>query len=207
MIFTFPHDPNSTNEALFQNTKLELSPGITVLVGCNGSGKSTLLHLIERHCLENEIPCFSFDNKSQGGTHAMSAAEWGGDVDSLTRLAFHSEGEQISACLGNTARAIGRKVRSLQDGDTLFVLLDACDSGFSIDNILELKSLLHLIFDNTAEKNITTYILISANFYETTRNERCLDVSTFKTLTFKTYDAYHDFILKSRQYKDSRYTK
>ena len=94
MIFTFPHDPNGTNETLFQNTKLELSPGITVLVGGNGSGKSTLLHLIERHCLENEIPCFSFDNKMQGGTHAMSAAEWSGDVDSLTSLAFHSKGEQ-----------------------------------------------------------------------------------------------------------------
>ena len=126
MIFTFPHDPNGTNETLFQNTKLELSPGITVLVGCNGSGKSTLLHLIERHCLENEIPCFSFDNKMQGGTHAMSAAEWSGDVDSLTSLAFHSKGEQISACLGNTARAIGRKVRSLQNGGNR----DAGQAGF-----------------------------------------------------------------------------
>ncbi len=149
MIFTFPNDPNGTNETLFQNTKLELSPGITVLVGCNGSGKSTLLHLIERHCLENEIPCFSFDNKTQGGTHAMSAAEWSGDVDSRTCLAFHSEGEQISACLGNTARAIGRKVRSLQNGGNR----DAGQAGF-------LHQLAHKVVAHIAQSHAVSGVLI-----------------------------------------------
>lgn len=207
MIFTFPHDPNGTNEMLFKKTTLELSPGITVIVGCNGSGKSTLLHLIEQHCTQENIPVISFDNKSEGASHVMSESEFSGDYDTLLSLAFHSEGEQIKTCIGKQAVKIGQKVSTLQQGDPLFILLDACDSGFSIDNILEMKRFLHFVIDDAAKKNIEAYILVAANFYETTRDERCLDVSTFTTRTFKTYESYYDFILSSRKYKDTRYTK
>ncbi len=89
----------------------------------------------------------------QGGTHAMSAAEWSGDVDSLTSLAFHSKGEQISACLGNTARAIGRKVRSLQNGGNR----DAGQAGF-------LHQLAHKVVAHIAQSHAVSGVLIVVLF-------------------------------------------
>ena len=97
MTFTFPHDPHGDHITLFKNTQLTLNTGITILVGCNGSGKTTLLRLIKKECEQNEIPYLSFDNKIEGGAHAMSQAEFYGNIDSLLRLAWHSEGEQINA--------------------------------------------------------------------------------------------------------------
>lgn len=207
MTFTFPHDPHGDHITHFKNTQLTINTGITILVGCNGSGKTTLLRLIKKECEQNEIPYLSFDNKIEGGAHAMSQAEFYGNIDSLLRLAWHSEGEQINECLGQMAIKLSNKVKSMHSGDTLFVLLDACDSGYSIDNLLGMKDFLHIVRDDTAQKGINAYIIVSTNSYELVRDETALNVSTFTTRKFKSYEAYYNFILKSRKYKDSRYAK
>lgn len=87
-----------------------------------------------------------------------------------------------------------------------WILLDAIDSGFSIDNIVDfkeylLKPLLGLGFGNEI------YIVISANSFEMANGEQCLDVYNGKYTSFNDYEEYKDFILKSRERKEKRYEK
>ena len=86
-----------------------------------------------------------------------------------------------------------------------WILLDAIDSGYSIDNVVELKDLINLIFEDSAKVGIDMHILASANAYELASGENCFDVNAGKYLTFESYDDYKKFILKSRKKKDKRY--
>ena len=84
-----------------------------------------------------------------------------------------------------------------------WILFDAVDSGLSVDNIVDLKEgLFRTILENEKEKDV--YIIVSANEYEMANNESCFDVYHGEYVTFKDYDAYRDFILKSREWKESR---
>lgn len=88
-----------------------------------------------------------------------------------------------------------------------FLLLDAVDSGYSIDNVIELKELFKLILKDSEEHDVHTYIIVSANEYELANSENCFDVANGKYITFANYEEYRKFILKSRELKNKRIQK
>ena len=85
-------------------------------------------------------------------------------------------------------------------------MLDAIDSGLSIDYVIELKKdLFKTILSDTLHKGIETYIIVSANEYEMAKNEKCFLIPDMKYKTFKDYDEYRGFIIESRNKKNKRY--
>lgn len=193
-------------EIIFWKKQATINPGLTVLVGCNGTGKSTLLHhVIKAQLEENEIKYISFDNLIDGGSHARERAGFYGDIEFLGTSLCSSEGENIVMNMGNIAQRVGTHLRKNRNEKELWILLDAVDSGLSVDNIIDLKDLFSLIIDDNKNKDV--YIVISANEYELARGEQCFDVYLSKYITFKDYEDYRNFIIKSRERKDKRYKK
>ena len=80
-------------------------------------------------------------------------------------------------------------------------MIDAADSGMSIDNVCEIKEyLFKTILDD--EKEADVYIVISANEYELARGEACFDTYNGKYIEFADYEAFRAFILDSRKIKN-----
>ena len=87
-----------------------------------------------------------------------------------------------------------------------WILLDAIDSGLSVDNVVDVKELLFkTILEHNFGKEI--YIVVSANEYELARNEKCFDVYNGKYIKINNYEEYRDFILKSKEEKNEREDK
>lgn len=204
--FAIPRDPNDMGVNIYKKRKITINEGVTVLVGCNGYGKSTLLRMIKQDLKDKDIPVIMFDNLQEGGAHARSAAGFRGDFTFLATAAFSSEGENIVMNLGNHASRIGKFIRTHSASPELWILLDAVDSGLSIDNVVILKEqLFKTILETNTDKSV--YILISANEYELCRGEQCFDVHKGEYRVFKTYEAYRKFILKSADIKEEREAK
>lgn len=204
---TFKIEKNYYEEdiILFKKSNIKIEPGLTVLVGCNGTGKTTLLHHIKAELHNNNIIYLSFDNLFDGGSNARASAGLRGDMTWLATATLSSEGENIMMNIGNMARKIGDTVRRNTTADEIWILLDAVDSGLSVDNIIELKDLFSLIIEDAKNRDIDVYIVISANEYELARNEQCFDVYNCEYITFKDYEDYRKFIIRRRKIKDKRY--
>ena len=202
---TFRIDRNPYDDvALYKKANITLIPGITVLVGCNGSGKTTLLRIIKDKLEKSNTPVLSYNNLSDGGGNAQSSAHFHGQMKLLATLVCSSEGEQIRINIGQLARRIGIFVRDNPNAPELWILFDAVDSGFSVDNIDEIKtSLFNLIIDNNPNSDV--YIVVSANEYEMCREENCFDVINGKYIRFADYEEYRNFILYTRKQKEKRY--
>ena len=201
--FAMVLDPYYTGEKIFTKKEFIFNPGVTVLVGCNGTGKTTLLHHIKEALRKECVPCMDYNNLSNGGSSATSAAMFHNDIELAAALMTSSEGEQIYINLGTAAQKIGGFVRNNKGAKELWLLFDAIDSGLSVDNILEVKEyLFQTIIDDNPNSDV--YIIVSANEYEMCRGENCFDVRTGKYVAFKTYEAYRKFIIKSREKKDAR---
>lgn len=221
------------DEILYKKKIIEINPGVTVLVGCNGIGKTTLLRQIEDELKKKNIPCLKFDNLGEGGHHSVGYHASIEDFEFVATASCSSEGENIYMNIYDLAKRIGRFIATgdpskgdkydklftaiskliNKDEDTnkskkelsdeRWILLDAIDSGFSVDNIVEIKQdLFKTILDDNHNGNI--YIVISANEYELCRGEQCFDVYNGKYVTFKDYEDYRDFILESREWKENR---
>lgn len=207
-------------------------PGLTVLVGCNGAGKSTLLYNIEEELKNQEIPVYRFDNLKHSVSDNMSVAMYDGDMEMMAAYSRASEGEAIKLNILQIAHGVNaflekgtspEKKGKLYEGlrKALFpdsadavsssslrcLLFDATDSGFSVDNIIELKEFFDLMEEKAEEKGMELYIIISANEYELARGERCMDVNTGKVLSFPDYEAYRKHVLESRERKNKRLEK
>lgn len=190
-------------EILYNKSRIKLNTGITVLVGCNGCGKTTLIRQIKDKLDKKNIRYIHFNNLKDGGENARSKAGFKGDFKFLATALTSSEGENISLNIGKIAQKIGSEIMNIED--EYWILLDAVDSGLSIDNIIEIKDLFELIFETNKNKDI--YIIISANEYELARGEQCFDVYNCKYITFKDYEDYREFIIKSGEIKQKRYKK
>lgn len=190
---------------LFKKSNIKIEPGLTVLVGCNGTGKTTLLNHIKSELRNNHIIYLSFDNLFDGGSNARASAGFRGDMAWLATATLSSEGENIMMNIGNMAQKIGNTIRKHSDADEIWILLDAVDSGLSVDNIIDIKDLFNLIIEDTKKTNTDVYIVISANEYELARNEQCFDVYNSEYITFKDYEDYRKFIIRRRRIKDKRY--
>jgi predicted ATP-dependent endonuclease of OLD family len=214
---------------MYKKGTITLEEGVTVIVGCNGIGKTTLLAQIKQQLNKENIPCFSFDNLHEGGSHARAAAASENDFTFMATSMASSEGENIVMNMGKIAQALGHFVttgESVKRGDRLtqafakavfgeqkthvnskerWILLDAIDSGLSVDNIVDIKELLfQTILKHKGDTSV--YIIVSANEYEMARGEQCFDVYHGKYRQLKTYEAYRKLILKTREIKDQRYS-
>jgi predicted ATP-binding protein involved in virulence len=208
--------------------QIEIEEGMTVLVGCNGSGKTTLIHNIKTSLEKENIPYYYFDNLTDGGANARSNAFARGDFEFVACTCNSSEGENITMNLSEIVKNMkefivtgetpkSKRTKQLHmlfsDEDETdntpksnkrFILMDAVDSGYSIDNVVDLKNLLHRIMDTAKKNGIELYIILAANEYELAANEPCMDVTNGKYMRFDTYEAFKSFILKSRKKKDAR---
>lgn len=199
--FKLVRDYYETGERLFERVNMEFKPGLTVLVGCNGTGKSTVLNHIRRRLDHEKISYIDFDNLSDGGINSIDRLMFHGNTTLGANMLCSSEGERIAYNIGIIAGTLRNKI-SKAKSDEFWILLDAIDSGLSIDNIIDLKDLFNIIIEDNPDKEI--YIVASANEYELCREEQCFDVRLAKYITFKDYDDYRNFIIKSRKLKNKR---
>lgn len=215
---------------LYKKRSITINEGLTVLVGCNGSGKTTLLHQIKEQLKKENIPFISFDNLKEGGSRAISSAGFYGDFSFMSAALSSSEGESIVLAISKLASTLRHFVHtgeSLTERDRFsqsfikalrkdetdekkeipnerWILLDAVDSGLSVDNVVDLKELLFkAILEDNYDGDI--YIVVSANEYELCRGSNCFDVYNGKYVKFSNYERYRNFILKSREIKEARW--
>lgn len=205
--FKIVRDPYNEKEYLFNKGEISISEGITVLVGCNGTGKSTLQQAILRQLKKEKIPHVYWDNHKDDKDTDAGYLAMQGDYGLLANNFAASEGEQIANKLDRIVAKTGNVVRSLRKEDNQFwLIMDAVDSGYSVDNIVELKDFIKkVLIPDLAKVNKKCYILISANEYEMARNEACFDVYNCEYITFKDYEEYRNFILNSKDIKIKRY--
>ena len=210
---------------------ITIKDGVTVLIGCNGAGKTTMLHQLKHNLSNDNIPVIMFNNLQDGGHHSVSSAAFHNDFSFVATAMCSSEGENIVMNLGQFAKRLGRFVSTGKDekdmsslarafsaarGETVdlepeipnerWILLDAIDSGLSVDNIVDVKEyLFKTIFQHNPKMQI--YIIVSANEYEMAREEQCFDVINGKYINVPDYEAYRQFILDSKAEKEKRYSQ
>lgn len=199
-------DYHGEDVELYDKGTITLEPGITVLIGCNGAGKTTLLHQIRGYLKDNEIPYLNFDNLRDGGSNSRNAAAFYGDFKFLASSLCSSEGENIALNLGKFAGKVGNFMRENADKNEVWILMDAVDSGLSVDAVVDFKeAFLNTIIEHFGGDNKEIYIIVTANEYELARGEKCFDVIRGKYVSVKSYEKYRNIILKSRESKDKRY--
>ena len=220
-------DPYDSGFSTCRRKEIEIEPGVTVLVGCNGAGKSTLIHNIKAELKEKNIPTFFYDNEKEGGSNSVSESFFYNDITFAATAMCSSEGENIQLNLGKIATKL-RKFIETGENDRLsdrlakafrdkeeekiisnerWILLDAMDSGYSIDNVIDMKDFFKLVIDDAKAHEKEVYIVISSNEYELVHESNCFDVMEGKYILFASYDVYKKFILKTREKKDRRYNK
>lgn len=218
-------DPIGEGFALTRAKEIILHPGVTVLVGCNGAGKTTLLHNLKHQVEEEQLPHVLFDNLSEGSSNAISKHMWLGNQDLGINMMLSSEGENIVHNIGHLASTLRNFVDTGQcdmvqsrrlaaaiwgdeykmpETDKRFLLLDAVDSGLSIDNIVDLDDLFNVMCNDARDKMKELYIVLTANSYELAAKYTAIDVQSGKEVKFCSYDDYRDFILASRAKKMNR---
>ncbi len=191
---------------IFEKATISFKPGFTTLVGCNGAGKTTVLKHLKQKLDTSQIRHVDFDNVTEGGSRAIENAGYLGDMEFLMSGLISSEGENIVMNLQRIGGSIARAVNScMADGKTeLWVLLDAVDSGLSIDNVRELKSLFRTVMKDCRKRGIALYIIASANEYELVRGSMAYDVISGKYVDVPTYDDYCSLIMESAKKKKHR---
>lgn len=215
---------------LYKNKTVIINPGLTVLVGCNGIGKTTFQKQIKNRLKKLNIPYIGYDNLHDGGSSSVSKASFYGNYSFMASAISSSEGENIVLNMKQLASELGYFVKTgitkdsnpfvdvfkSLDGtqeetqETIpaerWILLDAVDSGLSVDNIIDIKEhLFKTIFKHNFNNEI--YIIVSANEYEFARGEQCFDVYNGKYIQFKDYEEYRNMILESKKWKSERYKK
>ena len=204
--FNISRDYYEEGKMIFKKKTCTLESGITVLVGCNGSGKSTLLKQIAFTLKKDGIPYVFHDANKDDSQAGMNDAMFRGNFGFVAALMTSSEGENIRNMMAGVAKEMGRLTVQNPDANELWFLFDALDSGLSIDAIAEMKTdFFQFVIDKNPDKDV--YIIVSANGYEFANGERCYDVANCKEVTFKDYNDYRKFILKSREQKDKRNKK
>ena len=220
-------DPYDEGFSICRPKQITIKSGLTVLVGCNGSGKTTLLHNIRDELNKENIPCHLYDNLRDGGSNSMGEAAFNDNWAFVATSMAASEGENINMNIGNLAsklmefrdtgriknkmaclaEAFSKKPYEVPQTKERWLLLDAIDSGFSIDNVIEAKNFFRMLIKDFADKGYDLYIIVSANEYELANGEECFDVMNGKYIRFSDYDDFRKFIIRSREKKDRRYEK
>ena len=88
-----------------------------------------------------------------------------------------------------------------RDTDHVFLIMDAVDSGFSIDNIINLKAYLNKLIELSKKNNKNLYIVVAANSFEFAVDTRSWDVQKSKEVfyTENDYVKYRKRIIETRK--------
>lgn len=185
------------NKNIFNTSSINLTPGVTVLVGCNGYGKTTTLSIIKSYAKENSIPFIEFNNFGKNDNHnTIDRWSFYKDYEKIASSFSSSEGQKIIIRLNEFVANLGNFIRKNKDKECIFVLIDAIDSGLSIDNIEEIKDLFNIVKSDCGDN---LYIVVSANNYSLVEGEKCLDVKNNKEIMFSDYLEYKKFILSCKE--------
>lgn len=194
---------------LYQRKDFTFKPGISSLVGCNGSGKTTLIDcFLVPHLRKQKIEYYKYNDRRQGGSVLMDAMlNVYGDMNGLAQMFLSSEGERIVCGLIRVIKALPSFLKENKNKPA-FLILDAIDSGMSVDEIIEIREVLldTIILDAKSRFNVDLYVIIAANNYEWCNDDRIVNIGVTNAteLKFKDYDDYKKYILKSRKYKDKQ---
>lgn len=218
-------DPYDCGVNITRKREIDFPTGLTILVGCNGAGKTTLIMNIKEYCKENKIPCISYDNLHDGGHHSLSNMFYFGNYAEGALLMSSSEGECVKLNASRFLNSLGDFVKdgfkeSFESGflkamfdydeskelnkDVRVILLDALDSGLSVDSLVELDEALIAFNSDLQKTGLEYYLIVTANEYELSANHRCLDVESGELRYFNNYNQYRKFILSSRKRKEKR---
>lgn len=203
-VFDLKKEPFIKGQQIFAKSEIVIHKGLTVLVGCNGSGKTTMLRQMKKQLDGEGAAVIYYDyadireNKDQqlqlGNAPLAQFASWVSD----------SEGEQIIVAMNVLARNIGGFVKK-HAGEDIFILIDAVDSGLSIDNIDDVKEyLFSVIIRDVQSHGKHVYIIVTANSYEMAADENCVDAAACEEIKFADYAEYKNFIIKSAGCKSQR---
>ena len=210
---------------IFASSSFTAKPGVTVLIGCNGIGKTTLLTIIKESCKKKDIPCLYFNGQRETAD-LVSNAEFFGDIEMMARGMTSSEGELLNLSLGkyvSQMRSFILKHTGVRKDDAvptdsqaidednsdsskeIVFLLDAADSGYSIDNVLELKKIFELAMQDANTHGASLFIIVAANSYEMAHGEQCYNVATGKHVKVRSYERFKKLVIESREIKNARY--
>lgn len=206
-------DPMNSGRRLYTKKSMTFRANrITPLVGCNGIGKTTLLTIIKDILEDNHYFVYTYDNMHDGERNAKSEAVENfnkPDWERYSQLMSSSEGENIQFLSLEYMHKIEPVIRGeiirdssmhkFRDADHIFLLLDAVDSGSSIDNIININYHLKSLIELAYEYNKYLYIIVAANSYELARNQICWDVARSKDVVFSDYEQYRKFIIETRR--------
>ena len=181
---------------LHKGYTLVLDPGLTFLVGPNGAGKTTLLSQIADYAKSNNIGLWQYDNLNDGGQYAVDRYKFQGDFTKIATAMTASEGENVALNFGDKVGEMGQRIgQAASTHQPLVILLDAVDSGASIDRARELAQFLSFVCDRDIKDTAEVYIVVAANHYELVKAPaRCINVRTGSLETFPNYDKYAEFI-------------
>lgn len=197
---------------MYKKKYASFKPGVTVLVGCNGAGKSTLMQQIKESIegkKDDSTLLLDYDNISDGQRTTMYKNMMMGNITELATQAQSSEGENIVINMNNLATKIGYYMYKYKEDPgykKYVILLDAVDSGLSIDNMIYLKKFFNNIIEDSPEDK-PVYIILSTNSFEFAYEMPCYDIMEGKYITFNDYNEYRDFIINTSKLKDIRYGK
>lgn len=204
--FKIIKDYYDNGEKIYNKASVEIKEGLTILCGCNGCGKTTLIHQIKDALVKEKIPFLHFNNLIDGGNNSVSSSLWCGDTGFAVQAICSSEGENINMNIGKFAKKMGNFVRKHQTAKEIFFLMDAIDSGLSIDNVIDTKrNLFNFVIKDCKDKGISVYFIVSANEYELARNEQCLDTLNLEYVKFSGYEEFREYIIQTRKAKNQRY--
>lgn len=175
---------------LHKGFNLTLKPGFTALVGPNGAGKTTLLSQIKTYADQNNIPVWQYSNRREGRL-MTDAAALKNRLDFVASSLTSSEGEQVAIHFGESIKDLRKFIR--EASSPVFVLLDAIDSGASIDRAKELRDFFHLVIKTETDREV--YIIMAVNHFELARSTDCVHARTGEHITFHDYETYAGFIL------------
>lgn len=193
---------------MYKKKHAKFKPGVTVLVGCNGAGKTTLIRQIREFVRNNdEVLLMEYNNWEDGQRKTMQDNLLSGNLKELACQAMSSEGENIIINIENLATKIGFNMSRYKEDSgykKYIILFDAIDSGLSIDHMVYLKNFFNEVIKDSPEDK-PVYIVLSTNSYEFARDMPCYDIMEGKYITFKDYEEYREFILKTAKLKNIRY--
>ena len=210
--FTLERDYYDEGFNLYKKKTITIKPGVTVLVGCNGIGKTTLLHQMRDTLKKDKIPYVSFDNfgfmataicSSEGENIVMNVGNLAARLGQFVKTGEDTKEKKYTQLARSIAQINREEIEESEISKERWILLDAVDSGLSVDNIVDIKEQL---FKTILEYNYGNeiYIIISANEYEMARGEQCFDVYNGKYVTFKDYEEYRNLVLQSKEWKYQR---
>lgn len=204
--FKIEKNPYGNDSIIHEKDSVKICWGYTALVGCNGAGKSDMLRQIRDQLKRDNVPCLYYAEDTDG-RRALDRYMMRDRFDLVAQYTCSSEGERVALNLGILVSQIRQFCNKYPPNSDVWILIDAIDSGSSIDRIREWNEFVNgTLFPDVCDKEL--YIVVAGNSYELTRGVNdCIDVINCETVVFRNYDEFSDFILKSRDKVYNRYNE